>query len=157
MAVVGLAGVIGAAIVSRWPAMSAEGRLRESIARDAALWLNLPPGRGRDEFAEHIAERTQELQRKRTQEADLAERAFVGGTTMFGLAFVFLASASALQSDGDWIATVVVPLLLIFGGLGFLMAVVLAVWSVCFEVRDWLRGRRARARRPWADSVGTGE
>lgn len=157
VAVVGLAGVIGAAIVSRWPAMSAEGRLRESIARDAALWSNLPPGRGRDEFAEHIAERTQALQRKRTQEADLAERAFVGGTTMFGLAFVFLASASALQSDGDWVATVVLPLLLIFGALAVLMAVVLAVWSVGFEVRDWIRGRRAPGKQPGAATAGTAE
>lgn len=153
VAVVGLAGVLGAAIVSRWPAMTAEARLRESIARDAALWSNLPPGRGRDEFAEHIAERTQQLRAKRADEGDLGQRAWVASLSLLGIAYVLFATGSSIGSDESWITTFAVPTLLLSFGLA---AVVLAagfavgafvIWSVLGvrSGRAWLERRRSTA------------
>lgn len=146
VAVVGLAGVIGAALVSRWPAMTAEGRLRESIARDAALWSTLPPGRGRDEFAQHIAERTQELRAKRADEGDVGQRAWVAATSLFGLAYLFLAGAASFGSDEDWISAFAVPTLLLSFGLA---AVFLAVVATVSALVLWSISAVRSARRWW--------
>lgn len=124
--------------------------MRESIARDAALWSNLPPGPGRDEFAEHIALRTQELQAKRTQAADLVQQTLVGATSMFGVAYVFIAGSTAFGGEKDVVAAFQLPtLLLSFGLAAVFIAVVLAICSTVLSVVGWVRAlaRRRRAVR----------
>lgn len=153
VAVVGLAGVLGAAIVSRWPAMTSDGRLRESIARDVALWSALPPGRGRDEFAEHIAERTQRLREKRTDEGDIGQRAWVASLSLLGVAYLLFAAGSSIGSNEDWVTTFAVPTLLFSFGLsavGLAAASAVAafvIWSLraLRSGRDWLKHRRSTA------------
>lgn len=124
--------------------------MRESIARDTALWANLPPGRGRDEFAEHIAERTQQLQAKRADEGDIPQRMWVAATSLLGLAYLLLAGASALSPERDWVTAFNLPTLLSSLGLAaaFLAVVALVaalgLWCVTAvrSVRRWRTKRR---------------
>lgn len=127
--------------------MTVEGRLRESIARDAALWSTLPPGRGRDEFAEHIAERTQELRAKRAEEGDFGQRAWVAATSLFAVGYVFLAGAASFSPDEDWITAFAVPTLLLSFGLA---AVFLAVVATVTALVLWCVTAVRSARRWWA-------
>ncbi len=107
VAVVGLVGVVGAAAISRWPALTSEGRLRESIARDVALWRELPQGSARDDFAVHIAERVQALQGKRGEESDKLQTAWAVATSVMAVAYVLILAASGIGGSPHWLDSVV--------------------------------------------------
>ncbi|WP_282946987.1 hypothetical protein [Cellulomonas endometrii] len=138
VASLGLIGVVGTALISRWPALSGDGRLRDSIARDTALWEKLPPGKGRDDFADHIANRAKSLQERRTAERDRQQETWAAATTAMVIAYILLVAASAIEGSRVWLESVV-ALLYVFGGVAAVVGVLLAIATVVPPIWKALR------------------
>ena len=152
VALLGLIGVVGTALISRWPALGRDGRLLDSITRDTALWEKLPPGKGRDDFAEHIAHRAKTLQERRTAERDRLQDAWAGATTAMVIAYVLLVAAAAIEGSPAW-RDAIVTLLYVFGIIatlvGFILAIVAVAPPVWKVVKAWVVWIRRRVRLAW--------